>query len=227
MVGVYVYCVVPATARPHPSLTGVDDRPVQVIRVGELGVWVSSLDRPQPSVEAVQAHNRVVEAAITEEVTPVPLRFGQWLEHEAALQEAMRARLADYQAKLAQFAGCLEFGVRLIDPEAPEKARDVHTSGPTSGFEYMQALRESSRLAEQQQQRAQQVRARVQETLQDVVRAERVQDERTAHSVVTLAHLVARPHFDEYRARARHLRELFPGMRLLLSGPWPPYSFAA
>jgi hypothetical protein len=226
-VGLYAYCVLPATCLPDPALTGLEDQPVVALLVEDLAVWVSRLDRPQPSVTAVQAHNRVAEAAITEAVTPVPLRFGQWLEDEAALRRAVGERLSDYRAQLAQFAGCLEFGLRLIDPAGAEKARDVHTSARTSGREYMQALRESSRLAEQQRQRAEQVRARVQESLRDLVRAERVQDERTAHAVVTLSHLVARPQFDEYRARARRLRTVFPELRLLLSGPWPPYSFAA
>jgi hypothetical protein len=226
-VGLYAYCVSPATNLPDPSLTGLDDRPVEAVLIEDLAVWVSRLDRPQPSVEAVQAHNRVAEAAITEEVTPVPLRFGQWLEDEAALRHALGERLAGYRDQLRQFAGCLEFGLRLIDPAGAEKARDVHASAATSGLEYMQALRESSRLAEQQRQRAEQVRAGVQETLQPLVRAERVQDERTAHAVVTLAHLVARSDFDEYRARARRLRTMFPALRLLVSGPWPPYSFAA
>jgi hypothetical protein len=226
-VGVYAYCVLPATHPPPASLTGLDATPVAVVKVEDLLVWVSYLERPQPSVEAVQAHNRVVEAAITEEVTPVPLRFGQWLEDESALRAAIAPRAADYRQKLQQFAGCLEFGLRLIDPKNEEKARDVHTSPATSGFEYMQALRESSRLAEQARQHAEQVRARVLETLHDLVHAERVQEERTAHSVLTVSHLVARPNFDEYRARARHLRTVFPAMRLLVSGPWPPYSFAA
>ena len=227
MAGVYAYCVLPATQPPDPSLTGLDGQPVDAVAVDTLLVWVSRMERPQASVEAVQAHNRVVEAAITEAVTPVPLRFGQWLESEAELQAGVAARSADYQAKLTQFAGCLEFGLRLIDPQHESRARDVQGIPATSGFEYMQALRESSRMAEQQRQQADQVHARIRDTMQDLVRAEQAQEERTAHSVVTLSHLVARPDFDEYRARARHLRELFPAMRLLVSGPWPPYSFAA
>jgi hypothetical protein len=58
------------------------------------------------------------------------------------------------------------------------------------------------------------------------VRAERVEESRTAHAVLTLSHLVARSDFALYRERARQIREVFPELRMLLSGPWPPYSFA-
>jgi hypothetical protein len=91
----------------------------------------------------------------------------------------------------------------------------------------MQALRESSKLADQRRALADQVRERIQVSLRHLVRAESEEEARTPHAVITLSHLVARPHFDEYRERARQLREVLPALRLLLSGPWPPYSFAA
>jgi hypothetical protein len=71
------------------------------------------------------------------------------------------------------------------------------------------------------------VRLQVGRLLGDLVRAEREEQADTPHAVLTLSHLVARSAFDEYRARARTLRAELPGLRLLVSGPWPPYSFAA
>jgi hypothetical protein len=225
-VGIYAYCVVPREHLPPDSLTGVQDMAVESLSIADLGVWISRMERPEAAAESIQAHNRVVEVAATEEVTPVPLRFGQWLHDEASLTKAITEKAGQYQDQLAEFAGCMEFGLRLIDPRAPGKAQVVHATTATSGIEYMQALRESSKLAEHKRAAAEQVRVRVQEVLRDVVRSEREEADRTPHAVVTLSHLVARPHFDEYRERARTLRTMFPELRLLLSGPWPPYSFA-
>lgn len=224
--GIYAYCVVPAGHAPAAPLFGLDNVRVELQPVGDLGVWVTRGARPEGSVANIKVHNSVVEAAVTQEVTPVPLRFGQWLEDDAALLTIMREQAASYQEKLREFAGCLEFGIRLIDPAAPAHGPAEPPAKPASGYAYMQALRESSRLEAEKQSAAQQVRTRVQEVLQDIVRAEREEESRTPHAVVTLTHLVARAHFDEYRERARRLRELFPALRLLLSGPWPPYSFA-
>jgi hypothetical protein len=225
--GVYAYCVVPPGHAPSTGVTGLDDKPVELVPIGEVALWVSRLARPNGSVAQITAHNKVVEAAVTNEVTPVPLRFGQWLDNEAALHAAMVDKTASYQEKLQEFAGCLEFGIRVLDPNAPSGARDVQQPAATTGYEYMQALRENSKLAEQRRAVADQVRQQIHNSLQPLVRAEREEEPRTPHAVITLSHLVPRPHFDGYRERARGLREVLPALRLLLSGPWPPYSFAA
>ena len=44
--------------------------------------------------------------------------------------------------------------------------------------------------------------------------------------VVRAAHLVERGRVAEYRARLRELGAERPDLRLLTSGPWPPYSFS-
>ncbi len=224
--GVYAYCVVPDGHAPAGQLHGLQGAPVEMLAVGGIAVWISHTDRPEPEVAAVTQHNAVVEAAVTEEVTPVPLRFGQWLEDESALRAGLADKVAAYQQALRQFAGCLEFGLRLIDPNEAQGARDVHTAGATSGYEYMQALRENSRLAGERRAHAERVLERIRERMQDIVQAEREEAARTPHAIVTISHLVSRPDFDEYRERARALRAAFPELRLLLSGPWPPYSFA-
>jgi hypothetical protein len=224
--GVYAYCVVPRDHLPAGTLVGINGAPVTQLAVEDLAVWMSHMERPEVGVENIKQHNAVVEAAVTEGVTPVPLRFGQWLADEAALRTAVSEKAAAHRAALAQFAGCLEFGLRLIDPHETGAAREVHAPEAVSGYEYMQALRESSRLAGQRRTQAEHVRDRIRATMQDVVRAEREDETRTPHAVITLSHLVARADFDEYRERARGLRGVFPELRMLLSGPWPPYSFA-
>lgn len=224
--GVYAYCVVPRGHLPV-QLAGLAGETVELLEVDELGVWVGRMARPEPGVEAIQAHNRIVEVSITEQITPVPLRFGQWLENEDVLTTAIREKSEWYHARLAEFAGALEFGLRIIDPAAEAEARDVRPAGSPSGREYMQALRASSRLADERQAMAGRVRSRIQELMDQLVRAEREDELRTPHAVLTIMHLVARADFHEYRQRANQLRELFPELRWLVSGPWPPYSFAA
>jgi hypothetical protein len=225
-VGVYGYCVVPRGHRPPGTLKGVNGATVTDIAVGDIALWISQTDRPEVVVEAIKRHNDVVEGAVTEGVTPVPLRFGQWFVDESALTAAVTDKAVAYRRALSEFAGCLEFGLRLIDPAEPGGAREVRAVEAVSGYEYMQSLRESSRLAGRKRSHAEQVHDRVRSQVQDIVRAERAEEPRTLHAVVTVSHLVARADFDEYRERVRALRAVFPELRLLLSGPWPPYSFA-
>ena len=224
--GVYAYCVVPAGHQPQAELKGVNGAAVELVEAGAIGLWVSRLTRPEGSVEQIKAHNAVVEAAVTKQVTPVPLRFGQWLEDDGELIAGVTDQAASYETKLQEFAGCLEFGIRVIDPELPEGARDVQSAKATSGTAYMQALREGNRQAEERRAAADRVRSTIKDKVRELVRTEREEESRTPHAVVTVSHLVPRENFDEYRERVRQLREVFPGLRLLLSGPWPPYSFA-
>lgn len=44
--------------------------------------------------------------------------------------------------------------------------------------------------------------------------------------IVRASHLVERGRVTEYRARLRALAAGRPDLRLLTSGPWPPYSFS-
>jgi hypothetical protein len=224
--GVYAYCVVPTGFAVPQGLTGLDGAGVELFDAGDVALWVTRGDRPDPGIAAIRVHNAVVEAAVTEEVTPLPLRFGQWLADDAALRAAVAEKTTSYRQRLADFAGCLEFGIRLVDPAEPAATPNPQPGKAATGAAYMRALQESSRLAEQKRTAAESVHAAVRSFLQPVVREEKVEETRTAHAVLTLSHLVARSDFDAYRERARDIREQFPDLRMLLSGPWPPYSFA-
>lgn len=194
--------------------------------MGEFLVLVSDLDRPLPSAEHVQQHNAVIEAAVNAEITPVPLRFGQWA-HDASVFEQVVEENADWYAeRLKTFAGALEFGVRVVRPDKASPARDVRVEQAASGVEYMNALRERVAAGRAESGEVEAVRTGITEILGALVREERVEEARTPHGIITVSHLVSRPQFDEYREQAQALRIRFPEMRFLVSGPWMPYSFA-
>lgn len=224
--GVYAYCVVPPGHPIPEGLAGLAGAAVEEVRSSDVAVWVTRGARPEPGIQGIQTHNAVVEAAVTEQVTPVPLRFGQWLADEGALHAAIAEKATSYRERLADFAGCLEFGLRLIDPVDPESAQVVHRTPATSGLEYMRALQESSSLAERKRADSERLHAQIRDLMREVVREEKIEEARTPHAVLTLSHLVARSDFNRYREKGRSIRGLFPELRMLLSGPWPPYSFA-
>ena len=87
--GIYAYCVVPSGHEIPPGLSGLCGVEVAEFSTSGVAVWVTRGPRPDGGVDAIRIHNAVVEAAVTEEVTPVPLRFGQWLDDESELQKAV------------------------------------------------------------------------------------------------------------------------------------------
>src|SRR5919198_5939236 len=84
---VYVYGVVPGDEEASPSLGGVENGTVRVIRHAGLGALVSDVaGGALAAAREVRAHWRVLEAA-SELTTVIPVRFGTVLEDEAAVRE--------------------------------------------------------------------------------------------------------------------------------------------
>ena len=91
----------------------------------------------------------------------------------------------------------------------------------------METLRARVAAEAKDRDEGEQVRGGVAEVMHGLLREERMANPTTPHGIVTLSHLVARNDFDEYRERVQQLRDKFPELRFLLTGPWVPYSFAA
>jgi hypothetical protein len=165
----------------------------------------------------------VIEAALTEEVTPVPLRFGQSARNEDALFLSIAERAEAWHSKLAAFAGAVEFGLQIIDPNRAGVAREVHGQDRSSGRDYLAALLQRQRIPEE----ADAVLQVVRDEAASLVRSERLDPLKTRHGVATIAHLVPRERANDYQARMRGVAERMSEYRFLHSGPWPPYSFAS
>lgn len=221
----YLYCVLPAGQEPPAGLRGIEDARVEAIVESGLTLWTSPLPRrPAATIEAIQQHNAVVEAAMAAGVTPVPLRFGQYVR-----RPELAARVAEHRDRwrsaLAGFAGCAEYGVRVIEPERAAPARDVRRR-PESGRAYLEALARSAGLDRERQARAEALAAELRARLGDVIAHDRVEPLPSAHGLASIAHLVHRDRVDEYTTLIDAARAELSELRFLTSGPWPPYSFA-
>ena len=64
-------------------------------------------------------------------------------------------------------------------------------------------------------------------TLGSIVRAERIDALRSRNGVVSIAHLVERSGVETYRGFIHAFGHGRTDLRFFVSGPWPPYSFAA
>lgn len=225
MTGVYLYCAIPAGAASCDGIAGIGDGPVLRYAEDALEYWYSRLPgRPEPSIEGIRQHNAVVEAAITEQITPLPIRFGQWFESEQRLREQLADLKTLHQQKLQTFRGALEFGLRIVDPRVPAQPL-TEPAVHAGGREYLLALRErqNPRLGPL----AEDVAAEIAKQFGGIVRDGKVEPLRTQHGVISAAHLVPREQFAAWHRAVDALRQQFPELRFLASGPWPPYSFAA
>jgi hypothetical protein len=224
--GLYLYCVLPAGHAPPPALLGIDDAPVAPVTDGDLVLWTSALPRPPvASIEAIQRHNHVIETAMDAAVTPVPLRFGQYVS-PAELAARVADRRSVWSAALAEFAGCAEYGVRVLEPDRAPAARDVRTA-PVSGRAYLESLARAAGLDQERRARAESLAATLRARLGDCIVRDRVDPLPSSHGLASIAHLVRSGSVDAYRHGIDAARAAMPALRFLTSGPWPPYSFSA
>ena len=222
--GVYLYAIVPPGHLPPPGLAGVDGAAVVPLDAGALALWVSAMDHgPAASIEGVRAHNHVVEAALRV-ATPVPVRFGQWMESESALLRFIAGNEDGFRADLDRVAGAVEFGVRVIDPDHTRAAAG-NTPDRSSGTAYLQSLARTHSGRTRLEPRALEIAEELNQAVAGRIRAHREEPLPSMHGLFSAAHLVGRHEISGYRAALDSFRARTEDLHFLVSGPWPPYSF--
>ena len=159
-------------------------------------------------------------------VTPVPLRFGQWLPDEVAVRERAAARAADWTVALGELAGTAEYTARILDPDAVVPARDVRAETPGSGRAYLEAVAARRAAREQRFERGRIVARQIEVSVADFVVRTRVDALDTTHGLATIAFLVRRDAAAGFTSALDRAIAEHSGLRFLTSGPWPPWSFA-
>lgn len=233
----YAYCVGDQLAAEMlEGATGVVGAPLVLFRRGPLAVVASEFEgNAVPSTrENVLEHNRVNGLVLARE-TPLPFRFGT-LADERRLGEHLEKNEGALVSALARVRGCVEMGAKVIwdaaaqsetQGEAEGEARAVGASAEGAGTAFLLAKQRALKGAEALKGRAEEVAALVASGVEGLARESSVEVNPAGSLVVRAAHLVARGSEEEYRERLRALAAGRADLRLMLSGPWPPYSFSA
>ncbi len=224
----------PAQAMPSALPPGVGGGRVRVVEGDGLGAVVSTIDRRElvPTGERALAYGRVV-AAFHAERPVIPMRYGCAFEHEAQVTALLRDRHAEYSESLRLLEGCVEFGVRvlLIRPALePAVAPDPGRRGV--GTAYLLGRAGVHAGAERLAQDASTWVERILFAFAGRYVLFRSDTPRHAPTQPEGGHLVS-VHFLVREVEVAAFRRAFEAFRsgegtpLLLTGPWPPYNFAA
>ncbi|HJQ32978.1 MAG TPA: GvpL/GvpF family gas vesicle protein [Pyrinomonadaceae bacterium] len=229
----YVYCLCGESPEPTTEWpAGVDGAAVSVLRVGRLSAVVSEAGEQAVAVtdENVLAHSRVNAAALARE-TPLPFRFGTRATPER-LAEYVSSNEAALTAALARVRGCVEMSVKLLEGSQSEKSEvgsqksEVKTLEGGRGTAFLLAKRREILGGEEARRRGEELAAWLAAGVAGLARETDVRARPAGAIALSAAHLVERGRVAEYRARLRALGAGRPDVRLLTSGPWPPYSFS-
>lgn len=238
-----------------PRLTGLRDGRVRTASADGLTALVSSVPADAFSEEGMKAqlenlteleeiartHHRVVEAAHTR-TTVLPMRLATVYLDDARVRSMLRERGAEFDALLSRLEGHAELGVKVYaDPRAAAAGPAPATSdGPepaappvSPGRAYLQQRR-----ARRQTQRdayraagavADEVRDRAAALARDRVAHRPQQGELAAgagENIANEAYLVPMDRLREFHRALTVLADGVPGVRIEVTGPWAPYSFA-
>ena len=237
----YTYCIVDSTDEDRETLgTGIDEEPVSVLVQDGIGAVVHDCpseaydteDRAQAETW-VKQHNRTIERAADAFGTPLPMTFDTIFEDEASLRTFLTEHRSQIRNRLNVLAGTEEYGVRIYCDEdvlLEETEPASESTGPRdSGMAYFDQMK---REKQRQQERAERTKERFQSYFPriEVVVDEIVEEEleRGSHdrsrNVLTASCLVADGEVDGLK---RVLSEIDdePGVNVVFTGPWHPYSF--
>ena len=206
----WVYGVTEEPSLRIPPGRGLQDARLEGVEASGLLAVVSWHDEApsEPSLEALRAHERVVESLMAE--GPVlPMRFGTALPDADAVRSSIAARRDELAGALDRVRGRVELGVRV-----QAVGEEAEPAAPATGREYLM-----SRLAADGRATA------VHRPLERHAVASRRRATSEAGEVLRAAYLVDEAQVAAFRAEVERLQGAHPRLAVLCTGPWPPYSF--
>jgi hypothetical protein len=187
-------------------------------------------------LEAVaRAHHSVIDALATR-TDVLPLRLATVYLDNARAREMLDDRAAVFDEQLTRLAGHVEWGVKIyVNPSAPTPAPVKAEAGALSpGRAYLRQRKAQKGVRDQVYRAAQQAAERVETVGRQfaVGRAShRVQQGELAttadENVLNDAYLVSADRAESFRSEVARAAEGLQGVRVEITGPWAPYSFAA
>jgi hypothetical protein len=222
---IYLYGITEMTDDELHGISGIDEANVVEIRTGDLVAIVSAHpDEPVATdAESLWAHEEVVEALMSSR-SVVPARFGTIFSTESSLVNAVRSASQELHDNLERVRGCVEYGLRVMEPfEVNEATVDAPRPSP-NGKAYMQSLLARNRVKEDRSARAKELLDQL--TFDKDVRDRKVVIAPSPRTLLSISYLVGRVEESSFVDHMNSAKRDSP-MPMLLTGPWPAYSFVS
>ena len=210
-----------ATGGPEAGIRG---RPLEQIAAGELGLWATIWDgEPTLSRDDAFAHHDLV-AVLCDAGPCVPVRFGTWLADAEAARRSLEAEQDRYVAAVDRLADRREIAVTLLWQDAPRTEGRGHAVAP-SGRAFLERRRAANAVTDERRKAGEAFAARLAADLAVDQADVRHESCPSAEVALSMSLLAGRDEADALKARATVAAGAIDGVRAVVSGPWPPYSF--
>ncbi|MEU6577362.1 GvpL/GvpF family gas vesicle protein [Streptomyces sp. NPDC046805] len=252
----YAYGVIPSVSASDRALAealsgvrGVAGAPVSLVRSGSLAAAVSAVPEEDFSEQALKVrledlewleavarpHHAVIEA-LSAHTTVLPLRLATIYLDDAHVRDMLDGRAEDFAGLLDRLADHVELGVKVyaVPPRDLEEAVPAEAPRATSGRDYLQRRRQQRHTRDTTWRAARSAVSRVQaeagrfavDSAHYRPQQGRLAEGAVGENVANEAYLVPRSLADEFRAQVQRSVDDLQGVRVEVTGPWAPYSFA-
>ena len=225
----YAYCLVEdldTLDAPDVRVRGIDGAAVRLLKIDDFGVLVSD---GEPNAfpltkESAVAHAAVV-GSVLDKTTSLPFRFGTIIS-EQQLRHYVTTYKPALEKSFAHVRGCVEMDLKIIRQIAKtEQQPEREEQSPGTAF--LEKKRREILGDERQAALKAELSNVLRKDLGDLIRDEQiaVRPSKTA-DLAAVSHLVERANIRRYQEKVQEIRNNRPDLKIRLSGPWPPYSFA-
>jgi hypothetical protein len=224
---IYAYAITdPACAVPRSEARGLDDAPLATRTIGDVAVVYSAhvLRQIAPTPENLWRHEAVIESIMRAGDAVLPARFGTLFADDRALDDALSRHADALAAGLERVRGCVELGLRVM--WKPPQHAPASPPSTISGRAYMLARLDEERRRRETRELAERIAADLHDNLAPLARDSTRRVLPTPDVLMSAAYLVPRDDAESFATRTRELSSTHPALRLLCTGPWPPYHFA-
>jgi hypothetical protein len=249
----YVYAVLRdpgAMDRLLPDeVRGVAGAPVGLVGGGALAAAVGAVPAEEFSEAALKvrledlawlevtarAHHSVIET-LAARTTVLPLRLATVYLDEPRVAHMLREREESLLALLDRLADQVEWGVKVyaeVPAEAPAAVPVGDGGAPDSGRAYLRRRRRERQARDDTRRAAEKAVRRTAELARGLA-TQRVRHrpqqgmlaQRPGENIANDAYLVPRALAEDFHERMLRAADGLPGVRVEVTGPWAPYSFA-
>lgn len=235
----YVYTIVPKDTLLPADLTGFGERPLLLVEEGPLAAVISEVEQDalQPTAAHILKHEAVVEAVGASGMA-LPVRFGTILPDVWAVRESLARQSCALTNDLVRLGNKVELSILALWPEAQPihmpMEGGVDSAGslapgeltaPGAGTRYLRARQALYRCEASSEAEGKALAAEMATLLHGYTHESRSTVHTTPRLAARVTFLIDKAHVAACRRLLGGLGESHPGVRILISGPWPPYSF--